>query len=116
MPAVRGKVFESFNDDTYDVDNEIDDVKDGIDKDNDDDDDDNDDINDDDDDDDYIDDDDTFHHQSGLPVLIVLIGPSCWQTILADLSLITMMTMIMIMAMMINKPIPFVMILFGLLL
>ena len=84
--------------------------------DNDDDDDDNDDINDDDDDDDYIDDDDTFHHQSSLPVLIVLIGPSCWQTILADLSLITMMTMIMIMAMMINKPIPFVMILFGLLL
>ena len=61
--------------------------------------------------------DDTFHHQSSLPVLIVLIGPSCWQTILADLSLITMITMMIIMAMMMTtKPIPFVMILFGLLL
>ena len=39
--------------------------------------------------------DDTFHHLSSLPVLIVLIGPSSWETILADLSLITTMIIIM---------------------
>ena len=63
---------------------------------NDDDDDDDDGDGDDDDDENAdIDDDDTFHHQSSLPVLIVLIRPSCWQTILADLSLMTMMIMAM---------------------
>ena len=49
----------------------------------------------DDDDGDYGD--DTFHHLSSLPVLIVLIGPSSWETILADLSLITMMIIMALM-------------------
>ena len=40
------------------------------------------------DDDDDDDDDDTFHHQCSLPVLIVLIGPGCWEAVLADLCLV----------------------------